>query len=122
MTKGSRSILMVATCTILLATAQIFIKSGAGAVHGQGLSMAFALITNWKVIAGFALLGLSTVVMILALRHGELSILYPIIALTYVWVAFLSVLIFHEHMTWNRAAGIGMIVAGVGVLGRGSHA
>jgi len=113
---------MVALCTILLASAQIFIKSGAGAVHGHGFSLLLAVATNWKVIAGFTLLGMSTVVMVLALRHGELSFLYPIIALTYVWVAVLSMLIFHEQMTWNRAIGISMIVAGVGVLGRGSRA
>jgi undecaprenyl phosphate-alpha-L-ara4N flippase subunit ArnE len=112
---------MVAMCTILLASAQIFIKGGAAAVHGQGMALLIAIATNWKVVTGFALLGLSTVVMVLALRHGELSILYPIIALTYVWVAILSMVIFHEQMTWNRAIGISLIVAGVGVLGRGNR-
>ena len=56
--------------------------------------------------------------MILALRHGELSVLYPLISLSYVWVAILSVLIFHETMTPIRIAGILTIIGGVATLGR----
>ena len=36
--------------------------------------------------------GVSTVLLVLALRHGELSLLYPVFAMTYVWVTILSVL------------------------------
>lgn len=58
--------------------------------------------------------------MVFALRDGELSILYPIIALTYVWVTILSVLFFHESLNPLKLAGVAIVVAGVAVLGRGS--
>jgi len=58
--------------------------------------------------------------MVYALRHGEMSVLYPLISLGFVWVAILSVLIFHEGLSPMKAGGIAMIVAGVAVLGRGS--
>ena len=58
----------------------------------------------------------------LALRDGELSIVYPVIALTYVWVSLLSVLVFHEPMNIFKAVGIAVIVAGVAVLGRSKTA
>ena len=58
--------------------------------------------------------------MVFALRDGELSILYPIIALTYVWVTILSVLFFHESLNPFKLAGVATVVAGVAVLGRGS--
>ena len=61
------------------------------------------------------------VLMVYALRHGELSILYPLIALGYVWVAILSVLVFHETMNAMKLAGIAIIVAGVAVLGWGGR-
>jgi drug/metabolite transporter (DMT)-like permease len=60
--------------------------------------------------------------MIVALKHGELSLLYPIISLSYVWVAILSVLLFHEAMNGLKIAGICVIVTGVAILGRGSRA
>ena len=60
--------------------------------------------------------------MVVALKHGELSLLYPIISLSYVWVAILSVLIFHETMNALKIAGICVIMIGVAVLGRGSRA
>jgi len=58
----------------------------------------------------------------MALRHGELSLLYPVFALTYVWVAILSVLILHESMNPFKLAGIAIIVGGIAVLGKGSSA
>ena len=44
--------------------------------------------------AGFVLYGMSTAILVLALRNQELSILYPVISLTYVWVAILSLIVF----------------------------
>ena len=49
-----------------------------------------ALATNVPLIAGYALYGINTLMMVLALKEGELSLLYPIIALTYVWATLLS--------------------------------
>jgi drug/metabolite transporter (DMT)-like permease len=56
--------------------------------------------------------------MILALRHGELSVLYPIISLSYVWVAIAAVLVFHESMNAIKVVGIATIIFGVAILGR----
>jgi drug/metabolite transporter (DMT)-like permease len=59
--------------------------------------------------------------MIIALKHGELSVLYPLISLSYVWVAIAAVVLFHESMNPSKIAGICIIMAGVAVLGRGAH-
>jgi drug/metabolite transporter (DMT)-like permease len=45
--------------------------------------------------------------------------LYPIIALTYVWVTLLSYTILHEPPNTFKNIGIAVIVMGVAVLGRG---
>ena len=55
--------------------------------------------------------------MIVALKYGELSILYPVIAMTYVWVTILSVMIYSESVNSWKLAGLTSIVLGVGVLG-----
>ena len=76
-------------------------------------------LTSVPLLAGYCLYGLNTVLMVFALRDGELSILYPIIALTYVWVTILSVIFFHESMNFFKLAGVAVVVAGVAVMGRG---
>ena len=80
---------------------------------------ALGILTTPALFAGYALYGLFTIVMVVALRHGELSLLYPVIALTYVWVTVLSIVVFHEVMNPFKAAGILVIMAGVAILGRG---
>jgi len=79
-----------------------------------------AMLLNPSLFAGYAMYGVSTVLLVLALRHGQLSLLYPVFAMTYVWVTVLSVLIFHESMNAYKLAGITVIVGGIAVLGRGS--
>ena len=76
------------------------------------------ILTNPPLFAGYCLYGLSTVLLVLALRDGELSILYPVISLTYVWVTILSVVIFEESLNPFKLLGIAVIVLGVAVLGR----
>ena len=103
-------------CTILGAAAQILLKTGANQlVHPSPMAM----LTNVSLLAGLSCYGVSTVLLVLALRDGELSMLYPIIALTYVWVTLLSLLVFHDRINPIKMAGIAIIVVGVAVLGSG---
>lgn len=120
MTARQRSILLVVACTVLGAAAQMLIKSGANALpHVTGfLPNVVAMLSSVPLLAGYSLYGLSTVLLVVALKHGELSLLYPVIALTYVWVAILSVVVFHEYLSPLRIAGVVVIVAGVAILGR----
>jgi multidrug transporter EmrE-like cation transporter len=79
------------------------------------------MLSNFHVLAGYSLYGLFTAVLVLALRDGELSILYPVISLTFVWVTILSTILFHESLTASKLMGISIIVSGVGVLGMGGR-
>lgn len=80
-----------------------------------------ALITNVPLVAGYVLYGINTVMLVLALKDGELSMLYPIIALTYVWVTLLSYAVLSEKPNLYKNVGISTIVVGVAVLGRGGR-
>ena len=80
-----------------------------------------ALLTNLPLIGGYALYGINTLLLVVALRDAELSMLYPIIALTYVWVTLLSYTLLHETPNVYKNIGIGTIVVGVAVLGRGGR-
>jgi drug/metabolite transporter (DMT)-like permease len=109
-----RSVLMVFGCTVLGAAAQIFMKLGANHLAHPGL---IGMVTNLPLLSGLVLYGLSTVLLVLALKDGELSLLYPVIALTYVWVTVLSLLLLHDKPDPYKLAGIAIIVIGVSVLG-----
>ena len=85
------------------------------------LQLILAILHSPMLFTGYALLGISTVVMVLALKYGELSIIYPVIAMTYVWVTGLSVLIYGEIINPWKIAGISMVMLGVAVLGRSGH-
>ncbi len=116
-----KALWMVVAFTLLASVAQVLIKTGANALNqippGTMANVAFgslqfpisaiilAGVTSIPLIAGLCLYGIGAVMMVLALQHGELSVLYPVISLSYVWVAILSVLIFHEHMNVFRLAG-----------------
>ena len=110
-----KSVMLVFACTILGAAAQILMKVGMTHFRPDPIALA----TNLPLVAGYALYGLNTLMLVLALKEGELSMLYPIIALTYVWVTLLSYLLLHEPPNLYKDIGITTIVAGVAVLGRG---
>lgn len=109
---------LVLSCTVLGAAAQMLMKIGLSHLDHPGI---MGYITSLPLLAGYTLYGLNTLLMVFALRDGELSILYPIIALTYVWVTILSVLFFHESLNSFKLLGVVTVVAGVAVLGRGSR-
>src|SRR5215813_12439228 len=112
-----RSVLLVFLCTVLGAAAQILMKTG----MANFTPTLPGIVTNIPLIAGYSLYGMNTLMLVLALKDGELSMLYPIIALTYVWVTLLSYFVLHEQANWYKNLGITVIVAGVAVLGRGGR-
>jgi multidrug transporter EmrE-like cation transporter len=126
--KRRRAVLIVIGCTLIIGAAQYLIKLGANqlaaqhAPHGGTVSFETAVLgifTNPSIFSGYCLYAVFTVLFVIALRDGELSILYPLISLGYVWVAIIGVIAFHEAMNPLKLTGIAIIMAGVTVLGRG---
>lgn len=128
--EARRAFLLVFSCTVIGALAQILVKQGTtqlGAHVTLGdvlrhpnlfLSFCAGVITNVRLFIGYCMYGVNTFLMALALKGRELSRLYPIIALTYVWVTILSLFVLpDEHLNFFRALGIAFIVGGVSILG-----
>jgi drug/metabolite transporter (DMT)-like permease len=93
----------------------VFLKSGAAY-----LKDGFWHILNFKLALGVALFLLSSVFFILGIRRGELSVLYPMVSLGYVWTLFWSRLFFNEAFTRQKFFGLGLILLGVFFVGLGS--
>jgi multidrug transporter EmrE-like cation transporter len=118
--KRRQAILIVICCTLLVAMAQYLIKLGANQLSHAGLvATMIGIFTIPPLFAGYCLYGVFTALFVYALRHGELSILYPLIALGYVWVTITAVVAFHETLNPLKVIGLAVIVAGVAVLGWG---
>ncbi|MBV9508072.1 MAG: EamA family transporter [Acidobacteriia bacterium] len=93
----------------------VFLK--AGAAH---LKHGFWHILNPKLAFGVALFLLSSVFFVLGLRHGELSVLYPMVSAGYVWTLLWSRLFFREPFTGQKFIGLALILVGVCFVGIGS--
>ena len=115
-----QSLGLVFLCTIFGVTAQFLIKISTShpmLAPGTGQLNIAALLANYALWAGLSCYGVSTGLLILALRDGDLSLLYPVISLTYVWVVALGALVFHEALNAGKVAGVALIVCGVALLG-----
>ncbi len=78
------------------------------------------ILTNYKVIIGLFMYVIASVLFIIALRSGELTVLYPMTSLSYIWVSFLSIKFLKEKMNSFKWLGIFAIVVGVILIGLGS--
>lgn len=108
---------VVLFCTLLTSTAQLFWKFGANKLEFNILSIA----TNIEIIAGIIMYAIAGTLLILSFRGGEVSVLYPIIATSYIWVSFLSIYFLGEAMNLFKWLGIFAIVSGIVLIGYGSN-
>ena len=89
----------------------------AGTQHlGKGIA---SILTNWRIGLGIALYVLSSAFFVFGLKRGELSVLYPLVSLSYVWTMFWSRAFFGEAITRNKIYALALILAGVMLLGFG---
>jgi len=66
-----------------------------------------------RLIIGFAVYGVSTLLWLLALSRVPLSFAFPFISLSYVAIVLAAKFLFHEQLDRNRLAGSALIVIGV---------
>ena len=102
----------------------VFLKSGAGAVRDGWMYLFISRklpFFNWRLAAGVALFLLSSYFFVLGIRPpGELSVLYPMVSLGYIFTLLWSRIFFKEPLTRTKFIGLGLIVAGVVFVGLGS--
>lgn len=108
------TIMLVLVTAVLAAVGQLLFKRGAATVSLDP----FSWIANWPLLLGLALHGIGFVLLVLALKHGNLSILYPVLATSYIWVAVLAVRYLGEPFSTPQWLGVGFIVVGIGLIVR----
>ena len=108
---------LVVLTTVLTSAGQVLYKFGTNRL--PELPVVLDYILNAFIISGLLVYGIGAVMLIIALKHGELSVLYPIIATSYIWVSLLSVYFFQEGMNPYKWLGVGAVVIGVSLIGYG---
>ncbi len=111
------SMLLVLAASFIGSFGAVFLKSGAGRLHRQLRT----LVTNWRLGLGVAFYLVSSFFFVLGVRKGELTILYPMVSLGYVWTLLWSRLFFKEKMTRDKLLGIGLVLAGIVLLNLGNR-
>ena len=109
------TILLVAFSTILSAFAAIFMKKSS---YIMSRNLKFLLSKTFLLTLFFY--GIATILYLFSLKYGELSVLFPIISTTYIWVSILSVKFLGEKMNLLKWLGILGIIIGVTLIGLGA--
>ncbi|MBI2140146.1 EamA family transporter [Candidatus Woesearchaeota archaeon] len=116
MEKKTLAVALMFTTTLLTSAAQMLYKIGVKELSFD----AYSLITNFPILFGLLLYGIGAVLMVSAFKLGEVTVLYPIIAASYVWVSILSMAFLGEELSLLRWAGIATIILGIILIGLGS--
>jgi multidrug transporter EmrE-like cation transporter len=74
-----------------------------------------AFLDLW-VISGFLSAFLASLTWMATLTKFELSYAYPFMSLSFVAVFFLSIFLYSEPLTWQKAGGLSLIILGLIVL------
>ena len=77
----------------------------------------FLLIKNKKLLTGISFYALSTAIAMPAYKFAEITIIYPMIATSYIWVSLLSIKYLKERMNIYKWMGIFLIICGVISIG-----
>ena len=72
-------------------------------------------------LAGFGLYGCGALLMMAAMRFGELSVLHPMLGAGYILSVLLGALVLGEEMTAGKLLGIAVICAGLVCLSGGAE-
>jgi drug/metabolite transporter (DMT)-like permease len=110
------SIVWVSVGSFIGSFGAVGLKAGAKCLELNIRSLA----TNWRLAAGIAGYLLSTVFFVQGVRHGELSVLFPMVSLGYIWTMLWSKLFFGEPLTRPKLFGLALILIGCVLLGLGS--
>jgi undecaprenyl phosphate-alpha-L-ara4N flippase subunit ArnE len=109
------SILLVFLASFVGSFGGVFLKAGAAKLHDG-----FWNIFNVKLALGVMFFLASSVFFVMGIRHGQLSVLYPMVSLGYIFTIVWAKLFFGEAFTRQKFVGLGMILLGVCLVGLGS--
>ena len=103
---------LVILSTILSSIASVFLKVGTRTLELKISS----LLKNYNIGLGILFMIFSLGIYMMALKGGQLSVLYPFASLSYVWVTINSKLFLKEKINSYKLSGIALIIVGITLI------
>lgn len=110
-----RSMLLVFAASVVGSFGAVFLKFGSATVSRSALSF-----VNRNLILGVTLYLGSSVFYALGLKGGQVSVLYPMVSLGYIWTMVWSRIFFKETFNAQKLVGLALVLVGVVFVGMGS--
>lgn len=108
------SILCFLAAALLGAAGQFLYKTGADAATGGVASF----LLNWRILAGVGCYVAVMALFVAAFKQGgEMSVLYPVYASTFIWGALIAHFAFGTPITPANIGGMALLVAGMFLMG-----
>ena len=109
-------ILLTAFATLIGSVGALSLKFASRYVHRNPLMV----LKRPILYVGILFYGISALIFVFALKFGDLSALYPVAALSYIWISLLSIKFLKEKMNDIKWFGILLILIGVVLIGLGA--
>lgn len=110
------AILLVTFAALWGSFGPLFFKKGSATLTRE----VWKNIYNYYLWLGVLFYATSSAIFIYALKGEEVSILYPIVSTTYIWVSLWAMIFLKEKMNKWKWLGIALIISGVTLLGFGA--
>lgn len=108
------SILMFLAASLIGAAGQFLYKSGAESAGGSVVSY----LLNVRILAGVLCYVAVMILFVAAFKKGgELSVLYPIYATTFIWAALIGLAAYGTPISFVNVLGMVLVVAGMLLMG-----
>jgi multidrug transporter EmrE-like cation transporter len=110
------SIVLVLVGSFFGSFGAVFLKLGAEYMRGSLARLA----TNYWLATGVAFYLLSSVFYMMGVSQGQLTVLYPMVSLGYIWATLWARIFFKEPFTVAKIGGLAMIIFGVSLINLGN--
>ena len=116
---------LVVFITMITTSAQLLYKYGVqqvGAPLSDLIKIGYihaitTLFLNPWVLLGLTLYAVGAVLLVIAFKGGDVTVLFPIIATSYLWVVLASSYLFDSSLTPIKVIGVLVLITGVVVIG-----
>jgi len=109
---------LVVLCTVFTAIGSLLLKKGADRLEFSSLQ---GILQGYLVLIGLTFYFVGFLLLMYSFKHGELSVLFPFVSLSFVWVVTLATIVLKEKVTPLEILGVATIVAGVVMIGLSSR-
>lgn len=92
-----KGVVLIITSALFVALGQLFWKLSSGEL-------------NINLIIGFMFYGLATVLMIIAFKYGDVSIIHPLLSINYIFAFILAAFFLSEELTIKKLVGTFIII------------